>query len=264
MRARRLWLLEDRGDGDDSQQVWEMNAGISAPAAFNPTIVSATAAEYETAATSTVVTLPARNVGDRLLLLLNRSSSDGEAVATPSGWTALDTSSLTGTTSSFTRAYYQDVTSGNVGDTTATFVGASNVLAASLVWRLSGCDLTVAPVANGTRQNLTTETTVDPGALTGPNAGAVQRNLWFVYVGTAAQDTALGVTPVVTGFPATYGDTGTNTTHDATVALGSGQGWGSKVATAGSDNPSAWTYNPTNPTPNRALAINIAVRGVIG
>ncbi len=228
---------------------------------FNPAIVSATAQLFNATAVDVTVTLPARNVGDRLLLLLNRSSASTDAIATASGWTPLDTSGLTGSASSFCRAYYQDVTAGNVGDATASFTGGTSTLSTSLVWRLSGCDLTVAPVANGTAQGSNT-TTVNPGALTGPNAGAVQRNLWFAYVGTSTQDTALGLTPAVTVFPTGYGDTGTSTTTDATPSTGCGQGWGSKVATAGSDDPSAWTYCPTGT--GRAFAINIAVRGVIG
>ncbi len=226
---------------------------------FNPAVLSATPQVFEAAATSVTVTLPARAAGDRLVLCLTRRSVDTDAIGTPSGWTALSASGLTGSVSGFTRAYYQDVTAGNVAAATAVFTGGSNVLSASLVWRLSGCDPSVAPVANGTVQNSNASTN-NPGALTGPNAGAVQRNLWLVYIGTHNQDIALGVNPAVTVFPATYGNTGTSTTHDATAAVGVGQGWGSKVATAGSDDPSAWTYCPTGT--GRSLSVNIAVRGV--
>ncbi len=257
---RRIWLPDD----DDQQRAWELTAGSGAGAVpFNPQIVSATPQIFNAAATTVSVTLPARNVGDRLLLLLNRkSSASGDPIATASGWTALDTSAATGTASSFCRAYYRDVTAGNVATATADFTGGTSARSTSLVWRLSGCDLTVAPVANGTVQN-TVGTTADPTALTGPNAGVSQRNLWFVYIGTNAQDSLNGATPAVTGFPAGYGDTGTSTNTDgAATSNGVGQGWGSKVATAGSDDPSAWTYLPTNT--GRAFAINIAVRGVLG
>ena len=116
-------------------------------------------------------------------------------------------------------------------------------------------------MANGTVQNSNT-TTVDPAALTGPNGGAVQRNLWLAYVGTSTQDTAGGGTPAVTGFPAGFGNTGTSTTTDASTTNGCGQGWASLVSTAGSIDPSAWTYCPAGT--GRALAINISVRGAIG
>ncbi len=235
--------------------------GLPGVSAFNPTIVSATPQIFNTAATTVSVTKPTRVVGDRLILLLNRSSASSDAITPDAAWTPLDTSALTGTASSFCRAYYQDVTAGNIAATTAEFAGGTSTLSTSLIWRLSGCDLTVAPVANGTAQGSNT-TTVNPGALTGPNAGASQRNLWLVYVGTSAQDTTLGTTPAVTVFPTGYGDTGTSTTTDVTAASGCGQGWGSKVATAGSDDPSTWTYCPTGT--GRALAVNIAVRGVIG
>jgi hypothetical protein len=238
-----------------SRRGWELAAGSAA--GFNPAIASATAQIFNVASTSVSVALPATVAGDRLLLLLNRSSASTDAIATPSGWTALDTSTLTGTAASFCRAYYMD----NAAGTTADFTGGTSTLSTSLVWKLTGCDLTVAPVANGTVQNSNT-TTVDPGALTGPNAGASQRNLWFAYVGTSTQDTTLGGTPAVTAFPTGYINTGTSTTTDVSTTNGCGQGWGSKVATAGSDDPSAWTYCPAGT--GRALAINIAVRGVIG
>jgi hypothetical protein len=257
-------LSRSRQRQQDERQAWESAAGgdalAGAPASFNPQIVSATSQDFNTAATTVTVTLPARNAGDRLVLCLNRSGTSADAIATPSGWTALDASSLTGTTASFARVYYQDVTAGNVGDASAGFTGGFSVLSNSLIWRLSGCDPAVAPVANGTLQD-TNATTVDPGALTGPNAGAVQRNLWLAYVGTSQQDTTLGGTPAVTGFPSGYGDTGTSTTTSGVIASGCGQGWASKVATAGSDDPSAWTYCPAGTA--RALAITIAVRGVI-
>lgn len=234
----------------------------SRKAGFNPQIVaSPTAQIFNTAATSVSVTLPSRNVGDRLLLFLDRSSASTDAIATPSGWTALDTSTLTGTAASFCRAYYQDVTAGNVATATADFTGGTSTTSVSLVQRITGCDPSIAPVANGTLQNSNT-TSVNPGSLTGPNAGVSQRNLWFVYLGTSAQDTALGATPVATVFPTGYSDTGTSTTTDASTTNGCGQGWGSKVATAGSDDPSTWTYCPTGT--GRALAINVAVSGVIG
>lgn len=232
--------------------------------AFNPQIAGATAQVFSTNSTQMSVTLPARNVGDRLLICLDRSSSDGgDALAPPSGVIALTTSGFTGSASCFSRAYYMDVTAGNVGDAAAVFTGGANTESASLIWRLTGCDLSVAPVANGNIQNANGVGTNDPAALTGPNGGASQRNLWFVYLGAAAQDTLSGATPAVTGFPAGYGDTGTSTTTDAgAVANGVGQGWGSKVAVAGSDNPSLWTYCPASLP--RSFAINIAVRGVQG
>ena len=228
---------------------------------FDPVALPAVPQVFNAASTDVVVALPGRDIGDRLELYLNRSSASTDLIATPSGWTALDTSAQTGTAASFCRAYYQDVTAGNVGAATADFTGGTSTTSVSLVRRLTGLDLTVAPVANGTVQNSNT-TTVDPGALTGPNAGASQRNLWFAYVGTSTQDTALGATPAVTVFPAGYGDTGTSTTTDASTTNGCGQGWGSKVATAGSDNPSAWTYCPAGT--GRAFAITVAHRGVIG
>ena len=262
MRARRLWLLGDRGDGDDSQQVWEMNAGGAfAPAPFNPQFGSVTPQIFNTAATTVSVTKPACVVSDRLVLYLNRSSASTDLITPDAAWTALDTSGLTGSASSFCRAYYQDVTAGNIGTATAEFAGGTSTLSTSLVVKYTGCDPSVAPVANGVAQGSNT-TTVDPAALTGPNAGAVQRNLWFTYVGTSSQDTTLGATPAVTVFPTGYGDTGTSTTTDVSTTAGCGQGWGSKVATAGSDDPSAWTYCPTGT--GRALAITVAVRGVIG
>jgi hypothetical protein len=231
--------------------------------AFNPQIASATSQVFSTPSTAVTVTRPACNIGDRLLLLLCRSSIETDPLGTPSGWTAINASGLTGTASSFCRAYFQDVDAGNVGDTTVPFTGGTSTESTSLIWRLTGCDLSVAPVANGTLQNSNGVSTVNPTALTGPNGGAVQRNLWFVYLGSATQDSLSGATPVVTGFPATYGNTGTSTTTDAAaVANGCGQGWGSKIATAGSDDPSAWTYCPAAGA--RALAINIAVRGVQG
>ncbi len=230
-------------------------------ASFNPQFAGATPQVFNAADTSVAITLPARSVGDRLILMLTRSSANTDPIATPAGWTALSASGLTGTSSSFTRAYYQDVTAGNVGDTTATFTAGTSTLSTSLIWRLTGCDLSVAPVANATLVD-TNLSTIDPAALTGPNAGAVQRNLWMAYVGTSAQDANGGGTPAVTVFPTGYGDTGTSTNNDAVRGNGCGQGWGSKVATAGSDDPSAWTYCPTGT--NRALAIGIAVRGVLG
>ncbi len=228
---------------------------------FNPQLQETTPQVFNTAATSVTVTLPARNVGDRLVLALTRKSSDTDPIATPSGWTALSASGLVGSASSFSRAYYQDVTAGNVGVTTAVFTGGTSALSCSLIWRVSGCDPTVAPVANGTVQNSNGVSTVNPGALTGPNSGASQRNLWLVYLGTAGQDSAGGATPAVTVFPTGYGNTGTSTTTNASVGNGCGQGWASKELVAGSDDPSAWTFCPTT-SGCRALAINIALRGV--
>lgn len=232
------------------------------PEPFNPQFVSATPADYSATSTADVsVTLPARDVGDRLILFLTRSTVNTDAIAAPSGWTPLDASSFTGTASSFTRAYYQDVTVANVGAATANFTGGDPSRSVSLVYRLSGCDPSVAPVANGTLVNVNTST-CDPDTLLGPNSGAAQRNLWIAYLGVSVQDSANGVTPVVTTWPTTYGNTGTTTTTTSTGANGCGQGWGSKVATVGSDNPSAWAYNPT--ATGRSLAINVAIRGVIG
>lgn len=229
---------------------------------YNPQIISATPQVFTTSATSVTITRPTCNIGDRLLVMLNRSSASSDAIATPSGLTALDTSSLTGTASSFCRAYYQDVTHLNIGDASFAFTGGTNTESTSLIWLVRGCDLSVAPVANGTAQGSNLQT-VDPAALTGPNSGVSQRNLWFVYLGTAAQDALSGATPIVTsGFPAGYGNTGTSTTADAGAnANGCGQGWGSKVAVAGSDDPGAWTYCPNQVC--RSFAINVAMRGVI-
>lgn len=229
---------------------------------FDPQIASATAQVFSTAATSVTVTRPAVNVGDRLVVMLTRSSADSDPIAPPAGVTALDSSALTGTASSFTRAYYQDVTAANVADASIAFTGGTSTESVSLVWRLTGCDLTVAPVATGTLQNSNGVTTVNPGAASGPNGGASQRNIFLTYVGTATQDSLSGATPAVTVFPTGYTGTGTSTTTDAgAIANGCGQGWGSKIATAGSDDPSAWTYCPTPPG-CRALAVTVVNRGV--
>lgn len=251
-------LRRSRQRRQDERQAWESAA--AGAASFNPQIVSATPQVFDTGAADVSVTLPARNVGDRLLLLLSRRSDSADAIGTPSGWTALDTSALTGSASGFTRAYYQDVTAGNVAAATADFTGGTSTLSVSLVWRLSGCDPSVAPVANGTVQSSSASTN-DPGTLLGTTGGQSRRHLWFVYIGTHSQDTANGATPAVTVFPTSYGDTGTSTNTNATASLGCGQGWGSKVATSATDNPSAWTYCPTGT--GRSLAINIAVRGVL-
>jgi hypothetical protein len=232
--------------------------------AFDPQIASFTAQVFTTPATTVSVTRPATNIGDRWLLFLNRSSASSDAIApTTAGWNALDTSGLTGSASNFCRAYYQDVDSAaKAAQTTVDFSGGTSTESTSLLVKLTGCDFSVAPVANGVAQGSNAQT-VDPASLTGPNAGAVQRNIFIAYVGTAAQDSLNGATPVVTGFPAGYTNTGTSTTTDAAAnSNGCGQGWGSKIATAGSDDPSAWTYGPNQVC--RAFAINIAVRGVIG
>jgi hypothetical protein len=229
---------------------------------FNPTIFGATPQVFNSGSTSMTIVLPARNVGDRLIIAICRKSSDGgDAIAPPAGCTALSTSGLTGCASCFSRAYVLDVTNANVGDASALFSGGANVPSCSLVWRLTGCDLTVAPVANGTVQNSNGITTLDPAALTGPNSGASQRNLWLAYLAVSLEDSANGATPTVTGWPAGYGNTGTSTNTSASTTNGCGQGWASKIATAGSDDPSAWSFLPNFPG-GRAFAINIAVRGV--
>lgn len=221
-------------------------------------IVSRTAAVYETEATSVAVTLPARVVGDRVILCLNRSSLEGDAIATPTGWTAI-TTGFTGTGNSFCRVYYQDVTAANVGDTTASFTGGTSSTSVSYIWLVRGALLAVAPVGAGTRANSVGSTTVDPDGIT-PYAGLVRNTAWLAYLGTNQQDTSLGATPAVTVFPSTYGNTGTNTTTHVTPASGCGQGYGDKISVAASDDPSAWTFMPTSVS-GRGLAISVAVAG---
>lgn len=230
-------------------------------APYNPQIEGATPQIFNAAATSVAMVLPARNLNDRLIAGIVRKSSDADLIAAPSGWNALNTSGFSGAASCFCRAYYVDVTAGNLADTLATFTGGSSAVSLTLIWRLSGCDLSVAPVANGTVQNSNGVTTVDPASLTGPNGGATQRNIFLSYLGTAGQDSANGATPVVSTWPTGYGNTGTSTTTQVSAGNGCGQGWCSKVAVAGSDNPSAYIYGLTAGG-FRAFTFTVAVRGV--
>lgn len=233
---------------------------VTAANGFNPQVASATPNVHASSDTVSVP-LPTRAIGDRLVIGLNRSSASTDPIATPSGWIPLDSSGATGTAASFCRAYYQDVKIENVAATHAVFAGGTVTLSTSLVWHMTGCDPSIPPVANGTVQNSNT-TTVDPATITGPNGGVSQENLFLVYIGTSTQDTALGATPAVTGFPAGYGDTGTTTTTDASTTNGCGQGWCSKRVVAGSDNPGVVTYCPTGT--GRAFVIGIAIRAVVG
>ena len=229
---------------------------------FNPQPGSITSEIYNTASTSVSLVLPARRAGDRLIIFINRSSASSDAIATPASITALETSSLTGSASNFCRAYYHDVTKQNEGINTVTFTGGTSTLSTSLIIKITGSDLTIVPVANGVAQGSNT-TTVDPASLTGPESGAIQRTIYIAYVGTSNQDVTLGTSPAVTVFPTGYTNTGTSTTTDVSASNGCGQGWGIKIVTsAGSDNPSAWTYCPTGT--GRAFAINVAVKAVVG
>jgi hypothetical protein len=226
-------------------------------------IVSRTSQLFESASTSVSVTLPTRLVGDRMILLLNRSSSSADAIATPSGWTAMaDTlfsGSVAGTDANFCRSYYRDVTAGSVGDSTADFTGGDSTLSTSFIWLLRGVDPSKAPVGNANRFNSNTAglQSVDPPLLT-PAYGALTY-AWLAYLGVAMQDLTLGTSDSVTVFPSGYGNTGTETTHHVTAATGCAQGHGDKIAKAASDDPSAWSYNPNQG--NRALSITIAVAG---
>lgn len=235
------------------------------PRLYVPELVSATSQVFDTEATSVTVTLPARAAGDRLILCLTRSSSSADAIATPSGWTAMASTLLSGTTAgtgnSFTRSYYQDVTAGNVADATAVFSGGDSVTSVAAVFRVRGHDPALVPVGLGERNNTGGQTSINPSALT-PAYGA-RRYLWIAYLGTSNQDTTLGGTPTVTGFPSGYGNTATQTTTQAAVASGCGQGYGTKASSAASDDPSAWTYCPAAPAGSRAFAMTIAVAGSV-
>lgn len=230
---------------------------------YDPVIVSVTPQVFDTEATSVTVTLPARAVGDRMIICLTRSSSSADAIATPSGWTAMASTLLSGTTAgtgnSFTRSYFHDVTSGNLADTTAIFSGGDSVTSLSVVFLVRGHDPQLVPAGLGERNNTGGQTTIDPSTLT--PAYGLRRYLWIAYLGTSNQDTALGLTPAVTGFPSGYTGTATHTTTNAAVASGCGQGYGTKKSTASSDDPSAWTYCPAAPAGCRAFAMTIAVAG---
>jgi hypothetical protein len=238
--------------------------------AWNPQIVSATALDFNnnTAANPTIgpltVPIPARSIGERMIVAINRRQAGGQDFQISAGWIAVNAAAMVGSSSNDVHVYYQDVDASNVGTANVVFTSTVNYPPTQCVfWRLSGCDPSVAPVANGTLQNTTSVGTVNPTALTGPNAGAVQRNLWLVYIGMGGQQDNNGTLPVIQagGWPAGYGSTGTSSTTVSSAANGVGQGWASKVAVAGSDDPSAWTYQ-TGIVQGRSFAINVCNRGV--
>jgi len=234
--------------------------------AWNPQIVSATPTDFNNNSTNNPtagpwsIPLPTRAIGDRLIMVTNRRVGDGTDFSCV-GWTLIN-AGTNGSASSSVRAVYRDITAANVADANAVVTSTQSGSASQcLVWRLSGCDPSVAPVANGLTQNLTAVGTVNPPVLTGPNSGAVQRNLWLVYVGIGGQQDNNGTLPGVMGWPAGYGNIGTSSTTQSSGTTGVVQGWGSKVAVAGSDDPSTWTYH-TGIAQGRSCAINICNRGV--
>jgi hypothetical protein len=256
----RLTNLDADLTAEEEAALWSCER--PAPA-YDPQIVSATATNFNNNTVNNptagpwTIPLPARAIGDRLILLTNRRVGGGSDFNC-AGWTAIPGASP-GSASADTRALYRDITAANVGDANAVVTSSAGYPPSQcLIWRLSGCDPSVAPTGNGTTQNTVGVGTLNPAALTAPSTG---RNLWLTYIGIGGQQSTDGLSPVVTVWPATYGNTGWSSTNVGFAGNGVGQAWGSKVAVAGSDDPSSWTYH-AGITQSRAFAITIAVRGV--
>jgi hypothetical protein len=220
-------------------------------------LVSATPEDHETNSLTQVITLPTYGVGDLLVLVWNNSGASSET-STISGWTPLSQPAA-GSASNYHQAFFKRM----VGSEGATVSIVQPIARAgnSLIWRITGASTSVDPVATQTFTNTTTATSLTPANLIS-GFGAVE-TLFLQHLGAASQDTDLGVSPCVTGFPSGYTGTGTSTTHNTVAATGCGQGWASKKVTAASDAASAWTYNTTADAGvgSRASAIGIAVRG---
>jgi hypothetical protein len=220
-------------------------------------VLSLTSQDFETNSATQTITLGTYNAEDMLVLFWNNSGAVSET-STVAGWTAI-TIPASGSASNYHQAFFKRMV-GNEGSTVdivQPIARAGN----SLIVRVSGASTTVDPVGTQTFTNTTTATTLTPANLIS-GFGSVQ-TIFVQHLGTASQDTDLGVSPVVTGFPTGYTDTGTSTTHNAVAATGCGQGWAVKVATTASDAASAWTYNTTVDAAvgSRASAIGVAIRG---
>jgi hypothetical protein len=220
-------------------------------------LVSATSQDFESNLATQVITLPTYSVGDLLVLVWNNSGASSET-STVSGWTAISLPA-SGSASNYHQAYFRRMT-GSEGATVSVvqpIARAGN----SLIWRITGASASVDPVGTQTFTNTTTATSLTPANLIS-GFGAVE-TVFLQHLAAASQDTDLGVSACVTGFPTGYTGTGTSTTHNAVAATGCGQGWASKKVTAASDAASAWTYNTTADAGvgSRASAIGIAVRG---
>lgn len=215
-------------------------------------VVSVTPQDFEASDTAHTVNLPTYAAGDLLVLALNASGASSETV-TITNWTAI-TVVTPGSSSSYCQLFFRTMV-GDEGATLAITLPIARV-AQTMIWRVTGHDAASTPTGVATNVGLG-QTTITPGNLIS-GFGATE-TLWLQYLGAAAQDTADGLTPVVTGFPAGYTGTGTSTTHNSVTTTGVGQGWCHKISTAASEAAGAWTYNPA--TGSRACAFSAAVKG---
>jgi hypothetical protein len=188
-----------------------------------PQVQSITGSQFNVAATSHLVSMPATvNAGDLLLCFIDVSTG---TVTTPTGWTLVTSGAHGGGAGSF--LCYAKAAAGTEGGTTVDFVTSANATAAAQVYRITRWN---GSVGSGILAGFTTgggaSVNPDPPLLT----GFLDRDLWIAAEGT------LGA-PTISAYPASY--------TNGTQSLGTGNQVASarRVLYAASENPGAFTIS---------------------